>query len=186
MPTLYSYVVEHDLGNAPCAKGRWCTLANCKFSRSGKAKNVVESARVGDWIVGTGGRSAVSSGHGTIIYAMKVVEVVPLENYYGRMEFKGRADWRTVSEGDPGLKRRMALISYEFVYFGNKAVPIPPQWLQPGHRLEKRGPRHRIFRGGFVEEFIAWYSQLKRKGVIGRPCGKNDSECQNACSKSAG
>lgn len=65
-PRLVSYVVHHDVGIAPHARGRYCTLCLCKLSWSGK-RNVVELADKGDWIVGTGGSGAQSAGHGRIV-----------------------------------------------------------------------------------------------------------------------
>ena len=54
MSALFSYVVDRDLGFAPNPYGGFCTLAHCKFSISGK-KKIVELAKIGDWIAGTGG-----------------------------------------------------------------------------------------------------------------------------------
>lgn len=49
-PRRFSYVVHHDAGFAPCAAGRYCTLAVCKFRKSGRP-NIVEMAepQVGSW-----------------------------------------------------------------------------------------------------------------------------------------
>ena len=60
--------------------GGICTLAHCKFSQSGR-RNLVEMAEIGDWIVGTGGKSAYSAGHGRLIYAMRVTDKIPLRTY---------------------------------------------------------------------------------------------------------
>ena len=183
MPTLYSYVVDHDLGNAPCAEGKWCTLVNCKFSRDGRVKNIVERAKVGDWIVGTGGRSKKSSGHGTIIYVMEVSKVMSREEYFHEKQFRDRTDYpKAVPQLDSSRKlQRRALIADKFVYFGHKAVPIPAQWMEPGQRLEKRGPRHRTFTGTFVDEFVLWFSKLEQRGIIGQPCGKLNENCPSSC-----
>ena len=68
MSKLFSYVVDHDLGFAPNPYGGFCTLAHCKFSSSGR-KNIVELAKVGDWIAGTAGVGPLNAGHGKLIYA---------------------------------------------------------------------------------------------------------------------
>ena len=79
MPKLYSYVVDHDHGFAPCPFGGFCTLAKCKYGT--KKRNIVEMADEGDWIAGTGGVKAESAGHGKLIYAMRVDEKIPLADY---------------------------------------------------------------------------------------------------------
>ena len=54
--TLYSYVVEHDTGYAPNPDSGVCSLCRCKFRESPVSRrNIVELAKKGDWIVGTGG-----------------------------------------------------------------------------------------------------------------------------------
>ena len=59
----------------PAAGRRHLHLAHCKFSQSGR-RNLVEMAEIGDWIVGTGGKSASSAGHGRLIYAMRVTDKI--------------------------------------------------------------------------------------------------------------
>src|SRR6266566_24848 len=87
MPKLFSYVVDHDLGYAPNPFGGFCTLAKCKYgtvrSRNGSIRrNIVELAEEGDWIAGTGGVDlSKSAGHGKLIYAMRVDEIISLAEY---------------------------------------------------------------------------------------------------------
>src|SRR4029077_12631610 len=87
MPKLFSYVVDHDYGYAPCPFGDFCTLAKCKYGTV-KAKtgspggNVAGLAEVGDWIAGTGGVDrSKSAGNGKLIYAMRVDEKISLREY---------------------------------------------------------------------------------------------------------
>jgi hypothetical protein len=54
VPTLFSYVLQHDLGFAPNPSGDFCSLAKCKFGSAAK-RNIIELAEEGDWIAGTGG-----------------------------------------------------------------------------------------------------------------------------------
>src|SRR4051795_10756509 len=80
MPRLFSYVLEHDYGFAPNPFGGFCTLSKCKYRKS--RRNVVELAEVGDWIAGTGGADRrKSAGHGKLIYAMRVDEIISLSEY---------------------------------------------------------------------------------------------------------
>lgn len=46
-PTLFSYIVDHDLGFAPNPFGGYCTLVRCKFGGKTGRRNVVELADVG-------------------------------------------------------------------------------------------------------------------------------------------
>ncbi len=88
---MYSYVVEHDYGLSPNPTRGFCTLAFCKFSEGGDRRNVVEMAEVGDWVVGTGGKSRLSAGHGKLVYAMLVTEKMTLQDYFRDPRFKDRA-----------------------------------------------------------------------------------------------
>src|ERR1019366_7813685 len=110
MPKLFSSVVDHDYGYAPCPFGGFCTLAKCKYGTS--KRNIVEMASVGDWIAGTGGVDLrKSAGHGKLIYAMRVDEVVPLGDYCGAH----RGD-RIDAAHDIGEEGRFALISHHYFY----------------------------------------------------------------------
>lgn len=42
--SLFSYVVDHDLGFAPNPEGDYCTLVDCKFGGRAGHKNIVELA----------------------------------------------------------------------------------------------------------------------------------------------
>src|SRR4051812_16164435 len=96
--SLYSYVVEHDNGHAPNPYFGVCTLCRCKFrEHRGNPRNVVELAEEGDWIVGTGGANLKkSTGHGTLVYAMRVDEKVTRDKYYADRRFQ-RKKWASGS-----------------------------------------------------------------------------------------
>jgi hypothetical protein len=82
-PRLYSYIVRADDGAAPNPYYDICTLAICKPA-------IRRTARVGDWIIGTG--SAWAGLSGRLIYAMRVDEAITLEAYDSRaaIEWKHR------------------------------------------------------------------------------------------------
>jgi hypothetical protein len=167
MAKLYSYVVHHDLGFAPNPFGGFCTLAKCKFG-SGRRRNIVELAEEGDWIAGTGGADLKqSAGHGKLVYAMRVDEVVPLDDYCETHQ-DDRVDAGPEADGAD----RLALISHHFYYFGRNAVPltgIPRGHL--GHPFEKAGPGHRSdFTEAFVDFFAGWLKANYKVGVHGPPC----------------
>lgn len=71
-PRLYSYIVRVDDGAAPNPYQGMCTLAICKPA-------IRRTARTGDWIIGTGSSAAGLSGR--LVYAMRVDEVVTMEEY---------------------------------------------------------------------------------------------------------
>lgn len=83
----YSYLIEHDYGLAPNPFGKYCTLAVCKapIRKSGNVS-------IGDWILGTGSKALEKiSGKpevGYLIYAMKVSEILSLENYWSDTRFQ--------------------------------------------------------------------------------------------------
>lgn len=166
MPKLFSYVVDHDYGFAPNPFGGFCTLAKCKYGS--KRRNIVEMAEVGDWIAGTGGADLrKSAGHGKLIYAMRVDEIIPL-NEYCQANCGNRIDAEPEDDGDD----RLALISNHFFYFGRNAIDIsdiPRKHLD--HPFEKSGPWHRCdFSDKFVEAFAKWLKANFKVGVHGPPC----------------
>lgn len=81
---FFSYVVEHDTGEAPNPYFGCCTLCLCKFRKSAKKpRNIVELANEGDWIIGTGGANPKrSAGNGKLVYAMHVDRKITLGEYY--------------------------------------------------------------------------------------------------------
>jgi len=87
---MYSYVVRYDDGAAPNPFWGYCTLAICK-------PRIRRSAQVGDWIIGTGSRENV--GYGRLIYAMRVTEVMRLEEYGHDERFE-----KKIPVGQSGLR----------------------------------------------------------------------------------
>lgn len=179
MPRLFSYVVDHDHGYAPNPFYGMCSLAKCKFGTN--KRNITELAEEGDWIAGTGGAKAkVSTGHGTLVYAMRVDEKIPLGQYC-------RANWprRVDAKPDCPVKGRFALVSEHFFYFGRNAIEIseiPNRHLD--HPFEKRGPGYRRdFSEEFVKDFEAWLQETFSAGVHGEPCDPHPRLGTLKCSK---
>lgn len=75
---LYSYVVRYDFGFAPNPFEGFCTIATCK-------PQIRRTARVGDYIVGTG--SGEKSLAGRLVYAMRVDEVIDFDTYWNDPRF---------------------------------------------------------------------------------------------------
>ena len=157
---MFSYVVDHDHGYAPNPSSGLCTLAKCKYG-SGR-KNVIELAEPGDWVIGTGGKGPYSTGRGTLLYAMRVDDKIPLSVYCSDEKFKGRID----SEMEIDCEGRFALLSRHYYYFGKNAISIediPKRGL--GHSLEKRG--HLFVAISLRDSFLTLQNGLMRNSKLG-------------------
>ncbi|WP_045687732.1 hypothetical protein [Hymenobacter sp. AT01-02] len=103
---LYSYVLRYDSGDAPNPYGGICTLAICKPA-------IRRTAKVGDWIIGTGSKCSRVGNHvedmaGYLVYAMRVSRKLTLEEYdhYSKQELTikipGHKEHRHLSENVAG------------------------------------------------------------------------------------
>jgi len=85
--TVYSYLIEHDLGLAPNPFGKYCTLAVCK-PLIRKSSNL----KIGDWVIGTGskalGKAIGQKLENKLIYAMELTEKISLEDYWNDTRFQ--------------------------------------------------------------------------------------------------
>ena len=175
MGRLFSYVVDHDYGISPNPAGGFCTLAFCKFSRTGARPNVVELAQKGDWVIGTGGVSRFSVGRGKLVYAMRIGENLPLSEFLKR--FVGRdGNDHDLSR----LRQRRALVSDHFFYFGSSAPELAPQHL--ARPIEKRGQGFRNrFEADFIADFERWLLNVAgsmpplARGIYGLPAAASDA-----------
>lgn len=169
MATLFSYVVDHDLGFAPNPSAGYCTLVHCKFGGMRGRRNIVESARVGDWILGSGGRNKDSAGHGKLIYLMRVDEKLPFERFLVDTRFRGRRDCKDFGSGNV-----YALISRRYFYFGEKTLELSkvPSELATD-QLIKRGPGfRRDYPADQLKRLVKWFEGKYEVGRHGDPCGK--------------
>jgi hypothetical protein len=180
-PKLYSYVVDHDTGDAPNPYFGICTLCICKYRDSpGKSRNIVELAEIGDWVVGTGGADRrKSAGHGKIVYAMKVADKMTLQEYFTNAEFackkpRPNGDYRYGDNIEPRTEfdkhERFALIAEHFYYFGRSAISIPKKRFPD---LEKKGQGFKSrFDEAYVASFVKWIEDEigKAPGKHGEPC----------------
>jgi hypothetical protein len=180
---LYSYVVDHDTGFAPNPDGGLCTLCLCKFRKHREGKrNIVEMAKEGDWVIGTGGVSKQSAGHGKLIYAMRVDEKRTREEYYRRFR-RTRVDSHRLRD-DFEKGEQFALISRHFYYFGSKAIDIPETF-----KLEKKGPGYRRdFGPEAIRRIVEWLEKTYQSGKRGEPCdpkqvesSKSSKKCKSSC-----
>lgn len=80
MTRLYSYILRIDDGAAPNPFWGLCTLTICKPA-------IRRTARIGDWVIGTGSKnSKLKDGRtynlaDSIVYAMKITDIQTLQEY---------------------------------------------------------------------------------------------------------
>lgn len=191
--TVYSYVVEHDLGFAPNPFHGVCTLACCK-------PQVRKKAQVGDYVLGTG--AARVKLQGRLIYWMKVDEVITFDQYWIDLRFRrkrpvmagstylrygdniyhrdGGEAFRqedsfhsredgSISRGDlrrdTGTTDRI-LLARDFAYWGRSAIELPKGL----GCFAKNGPGHlRNFTDEQLARFFAWLEQRPERGYIDEP-----------------
>jgi hypothetical protein len=158
---IFSYVVKHDEGLEPNPYFSLCTLCRCKFSKKAEAtqglkgrRNIVELAGPGDWVIGTGGESVKSAGHGKLIYAMLVDERPTRWDYFTR--FKERKP--ECPHGDFQKHKQFALVSRYFYYFGANAIDIPERFKH----FQKKGPGFRYVDPVQFRSFLEWLTKTKK------------------------
>jgi hypothetical protein len=144
---LSAYIIRVDSGFAPNPFGRHCTLACCKPTIRRKAERH-------DVIVGSG--SARYGLDGRLVYAMRVRDVIPLQEYWTTPRYaykkpsqatavtaRGDNIWHQDENGawhvvpgafhderhrDRDIGGVNALIATDFHYFGRDARPVPEEF----------------------------------------------------------
>jgi len=188
---IYSYVVDHDDGKEPNPFFDTCTLCRCKYGEKlertkGKEgpRNIVELAEVGDWIVGTGGKSSRSTGNGTLIYVMKVDEVPTREEFCRKYPEKESEPPKNSFEKN----KQFALVSRHFWYFGSKAIRIPEMFKSEGphgFKLEKEGRGFQYIGPKDFGQFLKWLKKKPMPKEPYEPCGLDKSKeckpCKSSC-----
>ena len=196
MTRLFTYTIPVDDGAAPNPFGGICSLAICKPA-------IRRVAKIGDWVVGLGSKRAPSgdlSGH--LVYAMKVEDVISLQEYDRRslMEFPEKIpDFTKLDQyaklgdsiysyhsGEPhqrksvhtaqniqtDLSGRNVLLSKHFYYFGNKAIMLPYNLLEICH--QHSGHKSDANKAYF-NSFVSWIENLEfETGIHGTPDYKID------------
>ncbi len=185
---LYSYCIPYDDGAAPNPFWGTCTLAICK-------PVIRRTARVGDWVVGTGSVDTYSAGH--VVYAMQVTAKISMADYDAWTQKQlpqkvpdwSSRDWRRrLGDSiydfsvDPPRQRRgvhgrgniavdlggeNVLVSDCFYYFGDGATALPEEFLP----IVKQGQGHRSWSNEtYADPFVRWIEGLDlTPGLHGRP-----------------
>ncbi len=115
MPKHYVYRMNHDTGYAPKIQGKLCTLAGCKYSKTGKKRNIEESAEKGSWVIGIGGNRTTKPDK--LIYMLKVKENISIREF---MRIYPNESKYLVIE----TNMTRVLVSREYYYFGKNAITL--------------------------------------------------------------
>jgi hypothetical protein len=189
---LSAYIVRVDSGFSPNPFGRHCTLACCK-------PTIRRSAKIGDIIIGSG--SARYGLSGRLVYAMRVRDVLPYQNYWKtfrykrpseRTEIRTRGDniwhldasgnWRGVRGAlhddywrERDLRGKNALIATDFYYFGREAIPVDKDFV--GLLATTQGHKN-TYDIKKINRFWDWISGIaSKRGRIGRPSEFSEAGC---------
>ena len=178
-----------------------------KFEGAKKRENIVQLAKVGDWVVGTGGADLrKSAGNGKLVYAMRVDKKLTRWKYFNDSRFEQKKPSQTgtykQTRGDnedprdddkkknafwceaPVLgdrkHKQFVLVSRHFFYFGAEALLIPEEFKcekPEGFKLEKKG---RGFRSHFDPADISRFVEWLEKQS--KP-GKHGEPCYKELEK---
>lgn len=181
MSRLFTYTIRTDAGSAPNPFNGMCTLALCK-------PQIRREAERGDWVAGLGSKEAFSrdlSGH--IVYAMKVDEVISLQDYdrlaperwphripniksmalqdrlgdciydFSSGSPRQRRGVHVPGDADRDLGGKNVLISRDFYYFGSRALPLPDHLLPICHQTQGRRSKANA---PYLEPFVAWVRSI--------------------------
>ncbi|WP_419848844.1 hypothetical protein [Candidatus Poriferisocius sp.] len=192
---LFVYVVRHDIGFAPNPFYGYCTLATCKPKIRKAAQLGDWVAGVGSVQKRQGGKLVYAM---QVEEAMCFNEYWNDSRFLQKRPFRpgsikqrygdniyhretDRAEWiqedgrHSLEDGSPNFSHirkdtnpPRVLISRNFVYFGNRAVDLPEQFVSPKNRRLFVGMRdfHRNFPDDVKDAFIEWIEVLCDDGGI--------------------
>jgi len=130
MSRFYSYIVATDNGSSPNTENGLLSLALCK-------PKIRSTAKPGDYVIGIAGKN-ISFYPRRILFIMKITDVSLIADY--AVKYPNRKDSIYTAElkqlvnpyhdsahikTDIGGKN--VLISSDFIYFGNKMIPVPSE-----------------------------------------------------------
>jgi hypothetical protein len=191
--TVFSYVVEHDLGFAPNPFHGVCTLACCK-------PKIRKKATGGDYVLGMGAVKPKLQGH--LTYWMRVDEIVTFDEYWndprfrrkrpvmggtrylrygdniyhrdGTAEFIQEDSFHSLEDGSLSLgdlerdtgRTEKVLIGREFAYWGRAGLKLPARLKC----FSISGPGHKSnFSEHEIDKLMGWLAQHPERGYLGEP-----------------
>jgi hypothetical protein len=194
LPSIYTYVIEHDLGFAPNPFHGTCTLACCK-------PLIRKHAKEGDYVIGTAAADTKKRGHMT--YWMRISKIITFDDYWkdpkflakrpdmwaGRMyrygdniyhpdaatgKYRAVDSFHSEERGgvspanlkrDTGTTTRV-LLGDAFAYWGIDGPKIP----RPLDDFIVATQGHKCrFAAERVMAFLAWLNTVPGRGLLGRP-----------------
>lgn len=197
---LSAYIIRFDAGFAPNPFGRYCTLACCK-------PTIRRMAEPGDIVIACTS-SQVAEGPGRLVYAMRVSEVIPYQEYWRDKRFASRkpsqrtaisqrgdniwhqdraGKWHVVPGACHGMRNMEtdtggvnALVATEFYYFGRSAIRVPSRFADMLATTQGHKNTHDRKR---IESFWKWVSKrAPKRGRIDFPTDFDDEGCRKqAC-----
>ena len=135
-----------------------------------------------------------SAGHGKLVYAMRVDKKFTRWKYFTDSQFEQKKPVKTgtyeQTRGDNvqplndfEMHKQFALVSWQFYYFGAKAIDIPGEF-----NLEKKGPWFRYVDPADFCRFVALLERKYKPGKHGEPCYrvpadelKGSKRCESSC-----
>ena len=135
-----------------------------------------------------------SAGHGKLVYAMRVDKKFTRWKYFTDSRFEQKKPVKTgtyeQTRGDNvqplndfEMHKQFALVSWQFYYFGAKAIDIPGEF-----NLEKKGPWFRYVDPADFCRFVALLERKYKPGKHGEPCYrvpadelKGSKRCESSC-----
>tara|TARA_R110002012_G_scaffold312340_1_gene522974 strand:+ start:157 stop:744 length:588 start_codon:yes stop_codon:yes gene_type:complete len=174
---LYSYILQCDIGSAPCVEGGCLTIAICK-------QVIRRTAKVGDTIVGISGYKLGKKKK--IIFIATITKMVTMEEYghSTRSDSIYTSDlklkpnpYHDCSNYKKDISGKNVIMSTDFIYFGKKHIDVPEnlQEIIPhrGHQSNKNEP----FKQTLMDIFTA--EKINGTGKRGDYTGKKNSKCGN-------
>ena len=187
---IFSYCVQTDDGAAPNPYWGYCTLVICK-------PKIRSTAKVGDWVVGTGSKRTPGGDlSGRVVYVKQVTDRVPMEAYdfFARDHAPGKIPRMT----SPDWRRRVGDAIYDFDHLtpqvrpsvhtasnrdrdlgGKHALISDRFWyygaaapMLPGvlRGLARQSQGHRSdFNESMKPAFLSWVGGLGPYGIYGKP-----------------
>ena len=168
---IYSYILMHDTGFAPCIQNNLLTLGCCK-------PVIRRSAKIGDYIVAFYGKAQEDKRFShALAYIAKVTKVMTYKQYF--IHHKNRTDciydeklkqlpndYHDTEHKKRDLSGFNVLLSTDFIFFGNSLKYIDEKYLSMiagrGHKV-----RHNE---KFKKSFPKHFKELKKKhgnGLLG-------------------
>lgn len=158
---IYTYILAHDTGFAPCIENNLFTLATCK-------PLIRSSAKIGDIIIGFYGKNEKKYNY-AIAFIAVVTDKMDFKEYYNK--FQNRTDciyndkleqlsneYHKCNNRNTDLNGKYVLLSNDFIFFGNKNIKISESYIEMIPRRNHLSDKN----DRFVDVFPKYFLELKK------------------------